>query len=223
MHELNVILITDLRDYENKDYFQVQLKIPSPLFKAILDHVVSDKPSNRPNKIDYRKNPNPYESRYGLDWRMEVNKSSFLRCYACVSNIIEHMVSETKRVFKGTTHKNSYLFYYDALSLMTEKENCKWTKEKGYKEMWILPEIDLFASNPVLKCYRGRPPENSPELCNIDSCLNEYFHKAVDCNVWYKNPLHQLYPNFFSIATTKKRTSAYLQNFDPIDGVSPSS
>ena len=47
--------------------------------------------------------------------------------------MIEHMVSEMKRVFKGTTHKNYCLFYHDALSLMTEKESSNWMKEKGVK------------------------------------------------------------------------------------------
>ena len=48
-------------------------------------------------------------------------------------DMIENMVSETKRVFKGTTHKNSCLFYHDSLSLMTANETRKWMKEKGYK------------------------------------------------------------------------------------------
>ena len=65
--------------------------------------------------------------------------------------MIEHMMSETKRVFKGTTNKTCCLFYHDALSLMTSKETRKWMKEKGYEGMCILPEIDIFASDPVLK------------------------------------------------------------------------
>ena len=80
---------------------------------------------------------NPHESQYGPDWCIEVKKESLLRCYACVSDMIEHMVSETKRAFKGTTHENSCIFYHDPLSLMIAKENRKWMKEKGYEEMWI--------------------------------------------------------------------------------------
>ena len=83
--------------------------------------------------------------------------------------------------------------------------------------------MDIFASNPVPKCYRVRPPGNSQELCNLDSCRNKYLHKEVVCHVWYTNPLHKLYPKIFSIATLKKGTSAYLQIFDPIDGISPTS
>ena len=95
----------DLRQSENKDTIQVQRKVPFLAFKAMLDYVALDKPLNRPNKIDYQKYLNPYESRYGPDWRIKVNKSSFLVCYACVSDIIEHMASEIKRLFKGTTKK----------------------------------------------------------------------------------------------------------------------
>ena len=101
----------------------------------------------------------------------------------------EHMVIETKRVFKGSTHENYCLFYHDTLSLMKAKETRKWMKEEGYKEMWILPEIDLFAIGPVLKLYEGRPPGNSPELCNLDSCLNKDLHTVVECHVRYKNSL----------------------------------
>ena len=129
----------------------------------MLDHVTSDEPSNRPNKIGYQKTLNPYEFQYGPDWRIEVKKSSLLICYACVSDMVEHMAIETKRVFIGTTHKNYYLFYHTALSLMTAataKENRNWMKEKGYEEMWILPEMDIFSSNPVLKRYRSCPPGN---------------------------------------------------------------
>ena len=107
---------------------------------------------------------NPYESQYGPDCRIEVKKSYFLRCYTCVRDIIEHMVSEIKRIFKGTTHEKSCIFYHDSLSLMTAKKTHKWMKEKGYEEMCILPEMDLFASNLILKPYRSCSPGNSPEL-----------------------------------------------------------
>ena len=127
--------------------------------------------------------------------------------------MIELMVSETKRVFKGTTNKKYYLFYHDALSLMTEKEDRNWMKEKGYEEILILTEMDLLASKPFLKCYIGHPPCNIPELCNIDSCINKDLHKAVDCRVGYTHLLHKLDPKKFSIATPKKGTSVYLGYF----------
>ena len=76
----------------------------------MLDNVASDKPSNRPKKIGYQKALNPYKYLYVPGWIMEVKKSYLLICYACVRDMIEHIVSETKRVFKGKTHKNSCFF-----------------------------------------------------------------------------------------------------------------
>ena len=82
--------------------------------------------------------------------------------------------------------------------------------------------MDLFASIPVVKRYRGRPPGNSPELYYLDSCLNKDFHKAVDCHVRYTHSLHKLDSKRFSIETPKKVTSAYLRIFYPIDDIAPS-
>ena len=115
-----------------------------------------------------------------------------MKCYCCVSDLIEHMVIETKKVFKGTTHEDTCLFYHDALSLMTAKETRKWMKEKGHDKMWILPEFDLFCRDPDLSRYLNRPPGNSPELCNLDSCLNEDVHKMVDVHVRMTNGMHKL-------------------------------
>ena len=83
--------------------------------------------------------------------------------------------------------------------------------------------MDLFAINPVLKCYRGRPPGDSPKLCNLDSCINGYLHKAVDFRVRYTHSFHKLDPKRFSITTPKKGILAYPLIFDPIDRVIPSS
>ena len=48
------------------------------------------------------------------------------------------------------------------MTAATAKGNHNWMKEKGYKEMWILPEMDIFTSNPFLKRYRSCTPGNSP-------------------------------------------------------------
>ena len=119
--------------------------------------------------------------------------------------------------------KKSCLFYYDTLPLITVKETHKWMKEKGYKSMCILPEMDIFSRDPILKGCRGCPPGNIPELYNLDSCPNQYFHKVVCCHVRYTHSLHKFYLKRFSIATPKKGTSTYLRIFDPIDGVTPPS
>ena len=72
----------------------------------MLDHFALAKQSDRPNRIDHQNTFNLYEYQYGHNCRIEGKNASYLRCYSFVSNIIEHMVCEMERVFKGTTHKN---------------------------------------------------------------------------------------------------------------------
>ena len=48
------------------------------------------------------------------------------------------------------------------MTATTAKDTHNWMKEKGYGEMWILPEMDLFTSNPVLERYISCPTSNSP-------------------------------------------------------------
>ena len=55
--------------------------------------------------------------------------------------------------------------------------------------MWILPEMEIFASNPDLKDYRGHPLGNIPELFKPDSCLKTCFYKALGYHVRYTHSL----------------------------------
>ena len=71
------------------------------------------------------------------------------------------------------------------MTAATTKDTRNWMKEKGYEEMWILPEMDIFTINPVLKLYRSCPPGNIPEICNLDYCINKDLQKAVDFHVRY--------------------------------------
>jgi hypothetical protein len=72
--------------------FQMQAK------KAIL--------GRPPEKTDYRKAENPWKARYGQDcWEEKLDQSSHLMLpYCSIKTLVENMVSECTRMFKGTTH-----------------------------------------------------------------------------------------------------------------------
>ena len=59
--------------------------------------------------IDHRLSHNPYESRYGGTWREEIWKSSSLKQYVCISFMIEHIVLESAKLFKGTYYPRARL------------------------------------------------------------------------------------------------------------------
>jgi hypothetical protein len=55
---------------------------------------------------DHRENDNPYLLRYGPDlWMTKIRQCSALSGYRCVTEMIDHIDNETKRVMKGTKKK----------------------------------------------------------------------------------------------------------------------
>ena len=79
-------------------------------------------------------------------------------------------------------------FYHDALTLMTAKKTREWMREKGYEKLRILPEQNLYKDHPGLKRYYYRPPGDSPELCYLDSNLNEDLYRTVETHVRKRQP-----------------------------------
>lgn len=73
-----------------------------------------------PPDIDHRKKDNPYKSKYGDEWKKYLKKSVTFSHSALISDYIEHMMCESKRVMEGTIHEDTWMVYHDALSLMTE-------------------------------------------------------------------------------------------------------
>ena len=80
---------------------------------------------------DHRRSANPYLSKFKDDWEQVIAKTSGVSAYVCVTEMIEHIVSEMKRAYEGTTHEDDQKFYHDALILMTSKSTIKWMKENG--------------------------------------------------------------------------------------------
>jgi hypothetical protein len=75
--------------------------------------------------IDYRKSENPYEAEYGKDaWYAKIRALSLLSPFICISEMVNHIVVELARIYKGTKHEDDWMFYHDALSLTFSQVNC---------------------------------------------------------------------------------------------------
>ena len=49
---------------------------------------------DRPKDINYLIAANPYQARYGEDWETEIDKSTSLLRYVCVTKLIDHIYEE---------------------------------------------------------------------------------------------------------------------------------
>lgn len=147
-----------------------------------------------------------------------------MRKYTCITKMVDHMFEETKKIYRNTTHTNDWKLYHDALSLMTAKECRSYIQKKGYEEHWILPQQDLFSDDPSLKAYTNRPVGNSPELCNLDSCLNKDIHEAVNKHIQLTTGFKKDDERKFRIETPLHGSRSYRRILDPSEsGIAPTS
>ena len=133
---------------------------------------------------DLQKEDNPYMARFGENWLNEMKKVQFMQPYICVTELINHMVSATTKVMKGTKYEGKGLFFHDTLSLITAKETVRWMKENDVYKYWIIPELgcnDIVGMNK--NCYAKRPVGNSPELMCLDMSLNKDVRKSFQMHV----------------------------------------
>ena len=175
------------------------------------DQAQLSRDENAPLKIDHRKAPNPYMSRYGTNWENVLKQSSHFSSYVVITDYIEHIVTESQKIMKGTLYEDDWYFYHDALSLMTSAKTKQWMKDKNYYKHWILPKNKLYAqdSNALQTKYGDNPIGNSPEFMPWDSHLNQDLHSAHDQHVALTRHLPEDDPRKFSGSTPSRMSSSY--------------
>ena len=125
--------------------------------------------------VDHRKAANPYLSRYRSSWEEEIKKTTFMKQYVCVRDLVTHIHDHTKEIFKGTVHEDDWFFYHDALKQLTAKSTVEWMKEKGYYSRWLIPQLGLNGGT----IYAYRPVGNRPEWMPLDNSLNNDIQSAL--------------------------------------------
>ena len=138
--ERGVSKVKDLKQFEkmsNKEVVE-NLKVQGVSIEK-LRNAIKDSihclPGSRPplTTIDHRKAANPYLSLYGEDqWLDKIRNSTTLRKVVCITEIVQQIFKNTKKVFKGTKYENNFYFYHDALSLMTSVECRQYMKKKAF-------------------------------------------------------------------------------------------
>jgi hypothetical protein len=69
----------------------------------------------------------------------------------CITQLVKHIVVESAKQFVGTKIEESWVFYHDALSLMTGRDTMEWMKKRDYLKRWILLVNELHQDDPMLK------------------------------------------------------------------------
>ena len=113
---------------------------------------------NAPAAVYFIDEDNPYAVKFGTEkdvWGQEIRitkmkKSSAFSGKVCITDLVKHMVMQTKKCYENTTQKDSHHFAHDALSQLTEKCCVEWMMNttipgettRVYKR-WVKPENGL--------------------------------------------------------------------------------
>ena len=82
--------------------------------------------------VNHLQHSNPYQSNYKDQWLEEMQKGAFLKNVVCVTELIDHIYSESAALMKGTKYENNFYFYHDALSQMTDKASIDYMEKNVF-------------------------------------------------------------------------------------------
>jgi len=124
-----------------------------------------------------------------------------LEAQTCVTDLMDHFVSECDRLFAGTPYADSYVIYHDALKQWWEKEPQEHLLEKH----GIGPERQMCikggTNDEVAGHYVNKLVGDSPELMPLDSNLFSYYENAMKLNIAHTDILPHDHEEKFLIGT----------------------
>jgi hypothetical protein len=110
--------------------------------------------------VDFQKFDNPYLAKYGdaiskfePEWKHQIRKCTQMSQYVCVTQLVQHIVTESSKLFIGTESEETWVFYHDTLSLMTGNGMVEWMRQQDYLRRWILPVNKLHQHDLALSKY----------------------------------------------------------------------
>jgi hypothetical protein len=81
--------------------------------------------------------------------------------YCCVTDMMDHVVAESAKIYANTPEANSFMIFHDGLSAWWEKEAQEHMTELGFQDRQL---VSIGSTNRGTY-YQGRLVGNSPELC----------------------------------------------------------
>ena len=163
-------------------------------------------------------NPKEYDI-FGDDrWKDEVLKAiSNTKC--SVKDMIDHIISESKKVYEGTPQEHTFFIYHDHLSIMWEKTAIKYMKDIGWYDRFI--KICGLNNAKVKKYYHFSVVGDSPELCRgLDSYGFSDLEVSIKFHVAVTSALARDDPKKFQVGTPKHVWSCMLRCWESCEPTS---
>ena len=178
---------------ETFDYTGKKLLSKKDWNKAVKKELRHRKKAKRGAWVQYKSEDNPYLSRFGTDWEKRINNTPGSKCnkYASASHLVNHIISEGKRIFGTTNRANTWMIYHDALAILWEANTVEYLKSLkcpivgNPNRTWFDRFIKICGkyNDQVDARYRNCLPGDSPELMPLDCHLFADIKEGVARNI----------------------------------------
>lgn len=135
-----------------------------------------------------------------MTWESVLDNSTAMKKYICITELIEHMITQSQILMNGTRFQDNWYFFHDALSLMTAKSTVQWMISKDYYKHWLLPLENLNFGTK----FHGRPTGNRPEICCLDCTLFRDVESCIGAHLALTRNLAIDDPKRFLLGTPKQ-------------------
>ena len=137
----------------------------------------------------------------------------------CVTELIDHAIDESRRIYAGTEWADSFYIFHDGLTAWWEPEAQAYIAERGFANRQLRC-LDPTNATGVAKRYKGKLPGDSPEMARaLDSYGFAYLSRSVKLHTSLTSVLPVNHPNRFNMGTPK----AVWSTLDRVWKVAPTS
>ena len=160
-----------------------------------------------------------YQLRYPDTWRAVLRVECAkchdgLKGYICVTEMMDWLVPEFKRVFEDTPYADTFVIYHDALKEWWEPAAQQHLLEKhgisSARQMCCKGDTNL----KVAAHYRGKLVGDSPELMPLDNNLFADFENAMSHNIAHTADLPHGHPEKFLVGTPAEVQRTMLRTWE---------
>jgi hypothetical protein len=109
-----------------------------------------------------------YKERYGEDHYLDEVRKVVRKTLVSVHELIDHVISESRELFKGKNHQDTFLIFHDGLVMWWTPEAQTYIESLGFKDR----QLRCLGDTNKGTRYHFKVVGDSPELCRgLDSTL----------------------------------------------------
>ena len=109
LQEIGVNTIGELKKTEVSQVENLPEKLTPKRLTQYYNEAQKASDKNAPKMIDHRVASSLYKSKFGDDWEKHLKASPTFSHSVCICDYIDHLMSESEKVMRGTIHENTWM------------------------------------------------------------------------------------------------------------------